>query len=121
MSEIAASSNEIPVAPPSIKSFVSRKPLKPKEAEKIPMIISIKFFKFLLKEITNCRYSFASSYLEGFPEEYFCFPLNFWVAWIIISAIKELVYISTFFPTTKLLSPAIYDILTGKKHPLRNF
>ncbi|EDM45624.1 hypothetical protein SCB49_07442 [unidentified eubacterium SCB49] len=47
---IAATSKEIPKAPPSIKSLVRRNPLKPKEAEKIPIIINIKFLAFRLIE-----------------------------------------------------------------------
>ena len=42
---IAAKSNDIPVAPPSIKLLVNKKPLKPNEAEKIPITISNKFLK----------------------------------------------------------------------------
>jgi hypothetical protein len=34
--------SEIPVAPPSINSFVNRKPFSPNDAEKIPSVIKKK-------------------------------------------------------------------------------
>jgi hypothetical protein len=88
ISVIAAKSNEIPVAPPSIKSFVNRKPLKPKEAEKIPSMISIKFLKLRFKEIIDCRYSFATLYSEGFSFRSFLLFLNLRVVRIIIFSLK---------------------------------
>ena len=45
MSVKAETNNEIPVAPPSIKLLVSRKPLNPKQAEKIPSVIKMKSLK----------------------------------------------------------------------------
>ena len=56
----AVINNEIPVAPPSIKPFVSKKPLKPNDAENIPAVIRIRFLSDLLTMIKNSRYPFAS-------------------------------------------------------------
>ncbi len=61
---VATISNEIPVAPPSIKLLGSKKPSSPKAAEKTPAVINKKFRIFLSIDTLNLLKAFAFSSLE---------------------------------------------------------
>jgi len=75
----SAVSNDMPVAPPSIKLFGIKKLSRPTAAQKIPSIISRKFFIVRNTFFPNCLRPFAISKAEysdaffpGFPSCRYC-------------------------------------------------
>jgi hypothetical protein len=61
--DIAASNREIPVAPPSIKSFGNKKLFNPKPADRIPVIINKASCICSIKAFRTRYWDFASLYL----------------------------------------------------------
>jgi hypothetical protein len=59
MSYKAEINEERPVSPPSLKWFVSRNPLNPKAARKIPTLMSTKSLNCLFSVIRKSLYAFA--------------------------------------------------------------
>ena len=59
MEDNADTKSETPVAPPSINLLVNKKPFKPKDAEKIPIVISAKSLICPLVEMRDSLYLFA--------------------------------------------------------------
>ena len=61
----SAVSSEIPVAPPSIKSFGNKKLSNPKAAENTPATINKIFLMFRNTDTRNNLKAFACSYVES--------------------------------------------------------
>ena len=89
----------------AVKSTVK----KPKAAEKIPITISNRFLKLRFWEITNCRYSFASSYSDGF-----LLSLNFREVLIIKLAINDFILMVRFFRSQTALLFCFIKWLSNK-------
>jgi len=87
----------MPVAPPSIKWLVKRNPLKPKAAEKIPSVTSIKSLKSRVTLTLKLLNPLASSKLEYFFPAPASFPLCRSVVLIIICFQKGLIMLPVWF------------------------